>query len=287
MMINTALADLLDGGAATTDPERVLGALVDHGIHVPIREDGSVLFFRAEDGTPDLPGYISEACCAGHLPEAAGAVHCDVLRLLDIVEESGVGGLVLQSTRGWARVPAALLIRTAGERGRKSQGGEQLKLSWSTHPVAVALRDALTRRMREFPEVRKAWVSRARWLETGQEHLLVHIAVDEELPSQSADRLMRTLLAEEVKLGDDDPRVAMMALNTVQHAEAIEELEGFGLDTVRVDRVTGRMEVLSREYDDPEAAEAARRALDLADAEAGAESTPEAPKRPRRWWRRS
>ena len=86
MTVNVILADILDRDAAGTEAEQLLAALVDHGVFVPVRENGSVLFFRGEDGTPALPGYTSEACCAERLPEAAAAIHCDALRLLDIVE---------------------------------------------------------------------------------------------------------------------------------------------------------------------------------------------------------
>lgn len=250
MTDNAPLADILDRDSAGTEPERLLAALVDHGVFVPVRDNGSVLFFRGADGTPALPCYTSQACCAERLPEAAAAIHCDALRLLDIVERTGVTALVLHSGKGWARVPAPLLYRTLGERGRQA-AGEQVALSWSTHPVAVALRDALARRVREFPAVRTAWVSQARWPETGMEHLMLHIAVDEQLPSVSAQRLTEALLGAEVVLGDGDPRVGMLALNTGTHAAAIAELESLGLDTVRCDHATGRVEVVSREYDGP------------------------------------
>ncbi len=252
MPVNAALADILDRNAAGREPDALLAALVDHGVFVPVRENGSVLFLRSEGGTPAIPGYVSEACCAEWLPEAAAAIHCDALRLLDIAEQTGVEALAVHSTQGWARVPVPLLYRTLGRRGQQAEG-ERLKLSWSTHPVAVALRDALTRRVREFPAVRTVWVSHARWLETGAEHLMLHIAVDEPLPSPSAQRMTETLLAEDVVLGEDDPKVGMLAINAATHAESIAELESMGLDTVRFDRATGRVEVISREYDAPSA----------------------------------
>ncbi|UXY25635.1 hypothetical protein [Streptomyces sp. HUAS TT20] len=252
MIVNTALADILDRDAADREPDALLAALVDHGVFVPVGENGSVLFLRSEDGTPAIPGYVSEACCAERLPQAAAAIHCDALRLLDIAERTGVEALAVHSVRGWARVPVPLVYRTLAGRGQQA-GGERLKLSWSTHPVAVALRDALARRVREFPAVRTVWVSRARRLETGAEHLMLHIAVDEPLPSSSAQRMTEILLAEDVVLGEDDPKVGMLAINTTGHAESIAELESMGLDTVRFDRATGRVDVISREYDAPPA----------------------------------
>ncbi|MFF4399582.1 hypothetical protein [Streptomyces sp. NPDC001480] len=154
MTANVILAEILDRDAVGTEGEQLLA------------------------GTPALPGYTSEACRAERLPEAAGAIHCDALRLLDIVERTGVTSLVLHAGRGWARVPAPLLHRTLQRRGRQAD--------------AAAFRDALARRVREFPAVRTG----ARWAGTGAEHLMLRIAVDEQLPSASAQRLMETLLAD-------------------------------------------------------------------------------------------
>ncbi|MFJ1768262.1 hypothetical protein ACIOD2_48655 [Amycolatopsis sp. NPDC088138] len=191
--MNSALAAVLD--REERDGPQILAALVDHGVYVPVRPDGSVLFLKGEDGKPVLPGYVSETCCAQLLPAADGAVRCDALRLLDITGDTGVDVLALFSTGGWARVPVPLLRETLQERGQQAPG-EQLELSWSRHPVAVALRDGAVRRIREFPAVRTVWVSNARRLATGAEHLMVHIAVDEDLPSATADRLMQSLLAD-------------------------------------------------------------------------------------------
>ncbi|MFJ1768261.1 hypothetical protein ACIOD2_48650 [Amycolatopsis sp. NPDC088138] len=43
--------------------------------------------------------------------------------------------------------------------------------------------------------------------------------------------------------------MGMLALNTTTHAETIAGLDSMGLDTVRADPGTGRVDVLSREYD--------------------------------------
>ncbi|MEV4055373.1 hypothetical protein AB0J55_29570 [Amycolatopsis sp. NPDC049688] len=240
MTTNAALAELLDG--SSSDHDALLAALADHGVHVPVAANGSVVFLRSEDGSPALPGYVSEECCAELLPSADGAVQCDVLRLLDIAAQTGVEVLALFSAGGWARVPVPLLRRALQERGRDA-AGERMKLTWSRHPAAVALRDAAAGRIREFPAVRTVWVSQARWLDTGVEHLMVHMAVDEELPSASADRLMAAMLPDE-----DRPQVGLLALNTKEHAATITELDGMGLDTVRADHASGRVDVLSREY---------------------------------------
>jgi hypothetical protein len=265
---NTALADILDRGAASTEPDRLLSALVDHGVFVPVRENGAVMFVQSEGKGPALPAFASEAACARLMPEAARAVHCDALRLLDIAGKTEVGVMVLLSGDNSATVPMGLL-QQALRRGRQA-AGERLKLSWSTHPVAVALRDAAARRVREFPAIRTVWVSHARWLDSGVETLLVHVAVDEEIPSESAQRMMEVLSTEEAVFGEGGPNVGMIALNIVTHAETVRELEGMGLDTVRCDHATGRVDVVSREYDTPEVREAARRHADGAGDAGGA-----------------
>jgi hypothetical protein len=129
-------------------------------------------------------------------------------------------------------VPAELLFDTMSRRGRKAEG-ERLKLTRTTHPVAVALLEALNRRVPEFPAIKTVWVSHARWLDTGHESLMLHIAVDEPLPSTSAHAMMKRLMDEDVPLTKEDPRVAMIALHTDDHADAITELDVMGLDTVR------------------------------------------------------
>ena len=252
MAENAVLADILDRGAAATEPEQLLAALADYGLYIPVQANGSVLFLRGEDGSPILPGYVSETCCADRLPQAAAAVHCDAVRLLDIAEKTGVEALIPHSATSWARVPIPLLARTLGQRGRNA-AGERLKLSWTTHPVALSLRGALASRLREFPAVSTVWVAHARWLDTGAENLMLYIAVDEQLPSSSAQRLMQVLLSQDVTLGADDPKVGMIALNVASHAATIAELEAMALDTVRLDPTSGRIEVISREYDTPTA----------------------------------
>jgi hypothetical protein len=211
-----------------------------------------VLFLKGADGEPVLPGYVSAACCAARLPEADGSVHRGALQLLGIAEKTGVGVLVPYSASSWARVPVPLLYQVLRQRGLKAEGA-QLRLTWSTLPLAVAIRDALARRVQEFPAVRTVWVSQARWLETGEESLMLHIAVDEELPSASAQRLMETLFSEEVVFSTGDPKVGMLALNTTTHATSIADLKTMALDTVWFDHATGKVHVVSREFDEPKA----------------------------------
>ena len=231
--MNSALAAVLD--AQSDDNERLLAALVDRGVFVPVQASGSVLFAKGADGGPAIPGFVSEACCADQLPQAAGSVHCDVMRLLDIARQTGVEMLSLHSSGGWARVPVPLLRRTMRERGRDA-AGERMQLRPSTHALAIALRQALVRRIAEFPAIRTVYVSNARWLDTGMENLMLHIAVDEPIPSPSAKRLMDVLLAEEVVIGEEDPQLGSIALNTRTHAAHLAELEEMGLDPVRAPR---------------------------------------------------
>ena len=66
------------------------------------------------------------------------------------------------------------------------------------------------------------------------------------------------MIAEEVKPGTT--AVGTIAFNTTHHAEAIAAWDRKGLDTVRCDHTSGRVNVVSREYDNPQALEAAQRA---------------------------
>ncbi|MEZ0064383.1 hypothetical protein ABIA32_000361 [Streptacidiphilus sp. MAP12-20] len=245
---NVRLADLLDRRADGHEPapEAVLAALFEGGLFVPVTDAGSVTFLPDSEQPPTLLGFTDAALGAQLLPAAAGMVHCDAARLRDILEKTGVARLGVRSGNGQAIFPEQVL------RDWAAYGpGAEMKLDWSTDPVAVALRDAVVRRVREFPAVRSVWVAQVRWRASGEEHLMLHVAVDEDLPSASADRLMQVLLGEEVKLGPKHPKVAMLALNTSTHADTIAELERQGLDTVRHDVASGQVQVISREYDDP------------------------------------
>ncbi|WP_042368537.1 hypothetical protein [Streptacidiphilus neutrinimicus] len=76
--------------------------------------------------------------------------------------------------------------------------------------MAVALRDAVVRRNGESPAVRSVGVVQVRWPGGGEEHLMVHGAVDEDPPSASADRLLRVSLREEVPLAQRYPKAGML-----------------------------------------------------------------------------
>ncbi|MEV6207973.1 hypothetical protein [Kitasatospora sp. NPDC051914] len=250
---NVRLADLLDRRADGYEPapEAVLAALFEGGVFVPVTGTGSVMFLPDDEQPPTLLGFTDAALGAELLPAAAGTVHCDAARLRDILEKTGVTVLGVRSGNGQAIFPEQVL------RDWAAYGpGAEMKLDRSTDPVAVALRDALVRRIREFPAVRSVWVAQVRWRAGGEEHLMLHVAVDEDLPSASADRLMQTLLGEEVKPGRRHPKVGMLALNTTTHADTIARLDRQGLDTVRHDVESGRVQVISREYDDPPVAPA-------------------------------
>ncbi|WP_031068788.1 hypothetical protein [Streptomyces sp. NRRL WC-3742] len=246
---NVRLAELLDRREVVEPaPEEVLAALFEGGVFVPVAEAGSVIFLPDPDQPPTLLAFTDAALGARLLPQAAGFAHCDAARLRDILAKTGVSRLGVRSGNGQAIFPEQTLREWATH-----GSGAEMRLDWSTDPVAIALRDALSRRIGEFPAVRSAWVAQVRWQESGEQHLLLHIAVDEELPSASADRLMQVLLGEEVELGPTHPKVGMLALNTTTHADTIADLDRRGLDTVHHDADTGQIKVISREYDTPPA----------------------------------
>ncbi|MYS80013.1 hypothetical protein [Embleya scabrispora] len=250
---NVRLADLLDRRADGLEPgpEAVLAALFEGGVFVPVTDTGSVMFLPDDEQPPTLLGFTDAALGAQLLPAAAGMVHCDAVRVRDILEKTGVAVLGIRSENGQA-ICSEHVLRDWATYGP----GAEMKLEWSTDPVAVALCDALVRRVREFPAVRSVWVAQVRWRATGEEHLMLHVAVDEDLPSASADHLLQILLGGEVKLGRTHPKVGMLPLNTTIHAESITQLDRLGLDTVRHDVESGQVRVISREYDDPSVTQA-------------------------------
>lgn len=247
---NTIAADILDRSAATTESENLLAALVDGGVYIPVNAENSIIFMQLDDA-PILPAYVSEESCAQHLPDAAGAVHCDALRLIDINRQTQVATMALYSTENWAKIPIPLLTRTLAQRGQRTQAAQTLKLSWSTHPLAVALRDATRERLLDFPGIRTVWIAEAHWLESGNRQLMVHIEIGEEATLDVAKQLMNTLMSEHVTLTAEDPLVSMRVLNPAIEAEAesVREINAMGLDTVRADHAAGRIDVISHEYD--------------------------------------
>jgi hypothetical protein len=249
---NVRLAELLDSRADGHEPapEAVLTALFAGGAFIPVTDTGSVMILPDDERPPTLLGFTDAELGAQLLP-AAGMVHCDTARLRDILEKTGVAVLGIRSENGQAIFTEQVLRHWA------TYGpGAKMTLEWSADPVAVALRDALVRRVREFPAVHSVWIAQVRWRTTGEEHLMLHVAVDEDLPSASAARLMQILLREDVELGQGHPKVAMLDLHTVTHAETVAQLDRQGLDTVRHDAESGQVLVISREFDDPSVAPA-------------------------------
>jgi hypothetical protein len=245
---NTILADILDRNAAVTESDNLLAALADHGVFVPVNENNSVMFLEV-DGATALPGYVSEEFCMQKCPGAAYAVHCDGPRLIDIKRQTKVPLLAVFSTDGWAKVPLSLLVRTLQQRGQQTQGDQTLKLSWTTHPLAIALRDATRDRLLDFPGIQTVWIAQAKWLESGNEQLMVHMEISDDAAPDQPKRLMETLLSEHVSLTDEDPLLSARTLNPTTEAQAIHEINAMGLDTIRANHTTGRVEVISHEYD--------------------------------------
>ncbi|WP_433042100.1 hypothetical protein [Dactylosporangium sp. CS-033363] len=244
---NATLAAILERGRPADESDALLAALVDGGVYVPFNDEGGVVFISLGDSGPALPAYTSEAACDQWLPDAAGSVWCDALRLLDIAQHTGVEALAVFAETQWANVPMPLVGHTLRERGVRTQGAQTMRLTWSTHPVAVALRGAFAARILAYPAVRTVWIGHARWLATGNEHLMVHIAVDEGAKLQ-AKELLELVLAEDVRLDQDSPNVAMGVLEP-HESDAAADLDRLALDTVRAHHDKARVEVISREFD--------------------------------------
>jgi hypothetical protein len=225
---NDALAAVLERGRPAEDSDALLAALVDGGVYVPVDDRGSVMFIGVDDTGPVLPGYASEEDRQRLLPDATTSVLCDAPRLLDIANHTSVRTLVVFGGPGWVKIPLQLVAATLSERGPRAQGG----LTWSTDPVAVAMRDGFAARILEFPPVRTVWIAQA------PEQLVVFMAVGEGARS-AAEALMETASVENVALRVLEPH----------ETDRAAELDPLGLDTVRADHTTGRVQIVSRQYD--------------------------------------
>jgi hypothetical protein len=111
----------------------------------------------------------------------------------------------------------------------------------------VALRGAFAARILAHPRVRTVWISHARWVESGNEHLMVHMSVDEGARS-AAQALLEAVLAEDAALIPESPGLALLVLEP-NEADKAAELDALGLDTVRADHAAGRVHIVSREFD--------------------------------------
>lgn len=239
------LAEIIDSGRAAEEPDTLLAAIVDGGVHVPFDAEGQVIFL--DRSGPVLPGYVDEAGCRRWLPTAAGTVHCDVLRLLDISGHTGVAALMVFAADRWARVPVAMIVHTVRERGVQTRDEQTVHLRRSTHPVAIALRGAVADRILSHPAVRAVWIAHARFVETGHEQVMVHIAVDR--PDRAAGQaLLDAIVGTDVTLGPDDPTVAVRVL-LPHEGDTVGEIDRLGLDTVRADHGARRVTVVSQEFD--------------------------------------
>ncbi len=244
---NDALAAVLDRGRPGDESDALLAALVDGGVYVPVDSQGSVVVIGIDDSGPVLPGYTSETARAQRLPDAAGSVLCDALRLLDISQHTGLETLAVFSGEHWAKIPLSLVAVTLRVRGVRTQGDQTLRLTRSADPVAVALRGAFADRILAHPQVQAAWIGHARWAGTGNEHLMVHMAVDEGA-QPAAQALLEAVLGEGLPLAPESAGLALRVLEP-HEADQAAELDGLGLDTVRADHAAGRVDVVSREFD--------------------------------------
>ncbi|MBB4956299.1 hypothetical protein [Micromonospora polyrhachis] len=225
----------------------LLAAIIDGGVYIPVDGQGSVIFVGVDDSGPVLPGYVSDTCLRQWLPSSADAVLCDALRLIDIAEHTGVHTLAVFSTEQWAKVPLGLVARTLRDRGMRTQGEQTVELIWSTHPLALALRQAFAERILSFPAVRTVWLAHARWGGSDSEQLMVHMDVDASAP-EAANALLDAVLSNDVKLRPGDPLVALRVFQP-EETDAIREIDRLGLDTVRAHHALSQVEIISRQFD--------------------------------------
>jgi hypothetical protein len=73
------------------------------------------------------------------------------------------------------------------------------------------------------------------------------MAVDEAAP-EAAKALMDTVMREDVVLGLNDLKVALRVFRPGED-DQIQQIDRIGLDTVRFDRATSRVHIVSHEFD--------------------------------------
>lgn len=249
---NTALAEIIDRQEANPDWDQLLAVLIDHGVFVPLDANHSLIFVPDDnDGDkPVLVAFTSEQTCrekfAGSLP-----MHCNGIRLEQIRGKSGVAQIaVLSPAEHWVRFPMTLISRTLQERGLRTVSVQTVHLARADDPEAIRLRDTLARRIREFPGIETVWIAHSTWAETDSEILLLHIALTDGVDPQVTKELLGAVLGEATG-GKYRLPIATRVLRPADDAEIIAELNTKGLDTVRADHATGRVEVVSVDYDDP------------------------------------
>jgi hypothetical protein len=244
---NRALAEILDRGGAEREADALLAAIVDTGVLVPVNDAGSVILVEDQQGRPVLPAFATEQALRGQLPSAR-PVPVDALRLLDIGRVTGVARMTVAADGGWATVPLGLINETLRRRGRITQQDEVVRLSRTTQPIALRLRDALARGVRGDPDIDAIWIAHARWLSTGQEQLMLHVALRDGADPRAADRLVGGVLGREVTPGPDDPAIGLRVLHAGTDRAVIAELDAIGLDTIRIDHDTNEIRVFSVDY---------------------------------------
>ncbi|MFJ5879895.1 hypothetical protein [Kitasatospora cineracea] len=156
---------------------------------------------------------------------------------MSLLEGSGAVRLVLRSPQGEWKLPRALLDAWA-----RDFRGERLLLDPPTGPDSTALLEALARQVSGFPVVRTTWLSLARWPDSPDPQLLLHVAVDENPPGPVANHLLQALLHEQALRHLAYPKVAVVPLHPVAHAETIADLDRRGLPAVRHDSRPGPLE---------------------------------------------
>lgn len=246
---NAALAEILNRDEAVHEGDRLLAAIVDFGVFVPVDEADRVVFVKGSDGSPLLPGYTSAAVCAQAIPQAHAAVLCDGARIQDIARQTGVEKLMAATADHWATVPIPLILGTLRDRGMQTAREQSVRLTRSAHPVAIALRDALGRRILEFPGVEAIWIADAQWQETGLTNLMLHVALASGTDPALPTRMLGTIFEHDVKMPGDGPQISIRTLDPDADAQFIARLMRMGLDLVNANHKTGKVGIVSVDYD--------------------------------------
>ncbi|HEY3873536.1 MAG TPA: hypothetical protein VGM10_34585 [Actinocrinis sp.] len=245
---NVVLAEILNRDEAVHQGDRLLAAIVDFGVFVPVGEADKVVFVKGSDGSPLLPGYTSAEVCAQAIPQSQ-PVLCDGARIQDIARQTGVEKLMVATADHWAAVPTAMIMQVLHNRGMQTAREQSVRLTRSAHPLAIALRDAMRRRILEFPGVEAIWIADAHWQETGLTNLMLHVALTAGTDPAQPTRMLGAIFEHDVKVPGDAPQVSIRTLDPKADAQFIARLMRMGLDLVNANHKTGKVGIVSVDYD--------------------------------------
>jgi hypothetical protein len=187
---NSKLADVL---AQRGEPEEILRALVDGGVLIVTNPDGSVLVGQLEDESMVLAGFTSPEAYS----EKPGEEHfqqADAALLLEIARNGEVDALVVDPEGDDAAlIPFSDVQGFLIAQGMSIDEDVEVAFRPSEHELVPHLRDGITTRLTDFPDIDRVWISDVR-MPSGVEGIMLHVMVGEDADPQVANDLLQATM---------------------------------------------------------------------------------------------